>query len=167
LLDSLKEEISCANDLWLVKKTMDWLATDETLARLVDHFEKGLLAKEDWHHAEHLAISFWHLKRFSFLEAVFRMKLGILKYNELYKIQQTPERGYHETITLFFLKLVRNYIRSLDAEDRDELRQVRNLLARFPDFLPLVWKHYSRPLLNSEKARTEWIEPDLEPLGFY
>ena len=74
--------------------------SDEQLSQLERDFEGGALREGEWHHREHLAICVRYVTRLSFVEAALRMKLGILKYNDLYRIPQTIERGYHETVQI-------------------------------------------------------------------
>lgn len=140
---------------------MDFLSSDELLEKLVKEFEAGRLVESQWHHREHIAICFWYLCRYPLIDAIFRMKLGILKYNELYRVPQTPERGYHETITLFFIRYLQNYIESIDLGSAALVDHLRPLLKKHDKFLPVLWQYYSKPLLNSLEARIQWVEPDL------
>jgi len=68
---------------------------------------------------------------------------------------------YHETITRFWLRLVAHHIK------RDPV------VASFDDFLlnsprlldpGLMRRHYRPETLAGERARREWVEPDLIPL---
>lgn len=138
------------------------LQSENELKNLVVAFENGRLLQDQWHHSEHLAICYWYLCNKTFLETVFRMKLGILKYNEKYKVEQTRERGYHETITLFFIKLVQSYIYKAQPQEGRLVELLKPLLDSNKEFLPVLWRYYSRSLLNSERARVYWVEPDLQ-----
>jgi hypothetical protein len=140
---------------------MEWFDSDESLQKLVENFECGTLKEHEWHHAEHLAICFWYLCRTTFIDAVFKMKLGILKYNERYQVQQTSNRGYHETITMFFVKLVHRYAKELDLTEGELVVHLRPFLEAHSNFLSVLWQYYSRPVLNSLEARIQWVEPDL------
>jgi hypothetical protein len=77
-------------------------------------------------------------------------------------VQNTSTEGYHETITRFYLAVIRAFLASVDSgRPADEL--ARELIARFGDRnLPL--RHHSRERLFSADARLGWLEPDLEPL---
>ncbi len=134
------------------------------IEKLVKKFEDGSLLPREWHHAEHLAVCFWYLCQLPFQEVVYRLKLGILKYNEIYKVPQTPERGYHETITLFFIFFTKKYLEAEKDKERDFSERINTFLSAHGEFLPLLHRYYSKPLLNSLDARTRWVEPDLERL---
>jgi hypothetical protein len=143
---------------------MGYFRSDEQLETLVKDFEAGRLVKGEWHHAEHLAICFWYLYRTDLLAAIFRLKLGILKYNERDGVPQTIERGYHETITLFFVKLVKKYVDGIDRSHGSLIEKLNPFLEIHKSFVSTLWQYYSRPRLNSLEARIQWLEPDLRPL---
>jgi len=140
---------------------VNWLESESALESLVRQFEFGQLEEGQWHHREHLAICYWYLCHKSLIEATYRMKLGILKYNEKYQVEQTPSRGYHETITQFFIKFLHSYVGKNPGRGVDGLN---DLLRQTNGFLPHIGQYFSRPLLNSERARLQWVEPDLQAL---
>src|SRR5262245_10447988 len=76
------------------------------ITELINRFEAGSLLENEWHHREHLLMALWYLSHFDELTAIMKIKVGILKYNVIYGVPQTDERGYHETITMFFVHLV-------------------------------------------------------------
>ena len=93
------------------------------------------------------------------------MRDGILRLNAAHGVPTTPTRGYHETITRFYLRVICDYV-AMEEEGPEEDWSVRvaRLLARYGDReLPL--RHYTRDLLMSPEARFGWVEPDLRPLG--
>lgn len=144
---------------------MEWLASPSALGSLVKKFEAGTLREDEWHHVEHLGICYWYLSRMDLLEATFKIKLGILKYNEQYAIKQTLQRGYHETITIFFIQYVRQHIEKCEKAGIPSADRLRRLVGENATFLSTLWEHYSRPLLNSQRARLTWVAPDLKPLA--
>jgi hypothetical protein len=69
--------------------------------------------------------------------------------------------GYHETITLFWLRIVSNFA----AEQKEEsLAATANALIDKYDDKDFIRQYYSEDLLASAKAKAEWVEPDLKPL---
>ncbi len=62
---------------------------------------------------------------------------------------------YNETLTWFWL-------RAVNAHEGDLAALLRTPLA--DSNLPM--RHWSPGLLWSDAARAQWVEPDLEPLGF-
>jgi hypothetical protein len=136
--------------------------TGEEMFELLRRFEDCTLPREEWTHAAHLTVALWHLLQLDWPEAVERVRGGIRRYNAAHGVRATPTGGYHETLTLFWLRAVRAF---LEAE-RNEARSLVNLaneLAETADRnLPL--RHYTRERLFSPEARAAWVEPDLRPL---
>ncbi|HEY7376107.1 MAG TPA: hypothetical protein VIF57_28355, partial [Polyangia bacterium] len=72
-------------------------------------------------------------------------------------------RGYHETITCVYVRLLDAFLRGRpDGEPLDDAVAV--LLAGPLAARDVVLRHYSRERLFSVEARRGWVEPDLEPL---
>ena len=135
--------------------------TGEILA-LVRRFEDCTLPREEWTHAAHLTVALWHLLQFDWPEAVARVRRGIKRYNAAHGIRTTPTGGYHETLTLFWLRTVRAFLEAERNEARALVRLANELTATADKSLPLA--HYTRELLFSPEARASWVEPDLKPL---
>src|SRR5262249_7843776 len=88
---------------------------------------------------------------------------GILRFNAAKAIVTTPTGGYHETMTLFWIAMVRNFLRDVTANENS----VTNLFNRFIevyDRKELLFEYYSRERLVSAEARAAWVEPDLRAL---
>lgn len=85
--------------------------------------------------------------------ALERMRAGIQALNAANGIPQTETGGYHETLTRFWLTLVRKHWAGEWAPFWAVLGDKK---------LPL--RHYSRERLMSREARSGWLEPDLQPL---
>ena len=143
------------------RDTITFGTTGEML-ELVRRFEDCTLPREEWTHAAHLTVALWHLLQFDWPEAVARVRARIKRYNAAHNVPTTPTGGYHETLTIFWLRAVRAF---LDAE-RNEARalvHLANELAETHDTgLPL--SYYTRERLFSPEARANWVEPDLKPL---
>jgi hypothetical protein len=135
--------------------------TGEILA-LVRRFDDCTLPREEWTHASHLTVALWHLLEYDWAEAVARVRVGIQRYNAAHGIRTTPTGGYHETLTLFWLRHVRAFL----EEGRNEARSLVSLANDLADSadrsLPL--KYYTRERLFSTEARASWVEPDLKRL---
>ncbi len=127
---------------------------------LVQAFEDGTLAREDWTHAAHLvvALSYAHLHR---LEAYERMREGIQRYNRVTGLVETPTRGFHETITRAWFQLVLHFLDLFD-DGRPMASLAEDLVQLFPK--EELFRHFSRGVLLSVEARGGWVEPDLRPL---
>jgi hypothetical protein len=92
----------------------------------------------------------------SFIEATDKVTSGIRRLAETY-----GKSGYHETITLFWLRVVACFV-----ADRENLTlpEMANTLIDHCVEKNLISRHYSADLLASAKAKAEWVEPDLKPL---
>jgi hypothetical protein len=136
--------------------------TTEEILALVRRFEDCTLPREEWTHAAHLTVALWHLLQFDWPEAVTRVRARIKRYNAAHGIRTTPTGGYHETLTLFWLRTVRAFLEAERNEARSLVRLANELVASADKSLPLA--HYTRERLFSPEARAHWVEPDLKPL---
>ena len=71
---------------------------------------------------------------------------------------------YHETVTLFWVRRVRAFAGPPGAGRA--LAWLANELARECGDSRLVYDYYSKSLLDTEEARTGWVEPDLKAFDF-
>ena len=129
---------------------------------LVRGFLSCTLPWSAWTHAAHLTVALWHLLHYDWAEAVERVRRGIKLYNTANRVATTRERGYHETITLFWMRYVRAFLEANYNEGRSLASLANELIVRADRNAPL--EHYSRELLFSWEARRAWAEPDLKPL---
>ncbi len=136
--------------------------TTEEVFALVRRFEDRTLPRAEWTHAAHLTVALWHLLQFDWPEAVAHVRRGIKRYNAAHGILTTPTGGYHETLTLFWLRTVRRFLEAERNEARALVHLANELTAIHDTGLPLT--HYTRARLFSPEARAGWVEPDLRPL---
>jgi hypothetical protein len=135
----------------------------EEIFALVRRFNDCTLPRAEWTHAAHLTIALWHLLEYDWTEAAGRVRRGIRRYNAAHGVAPTPTGGYHETLTLFWLRAVRAYLDSGRNEARSLVSLANELVATHDKGLPL--EYYTRGRLFSPEARASWVEPDLKPLG--
>ena len=128
---------------------------------LVRRFEDCTIAPAEFSHDAHLLVALWYVGREPLPEAAARMRAGLLRF--IAHNQVEPQK-YHETITLFWLKLVGHFL-AREGAGRPLHALAQNLLARFGDS-QLLFAHYSRELIASPAARSGWVAPDLRPLDF-
>src|SRR5919206_2282026 len=144
--------------------TMDdvrFRTTGEILA-LVRRFDDCTLPREEWTHAAHLTVALWYLLQYDWAEAVARARLGIQRYNAAHGIRTTPTGGYHETLTIFWMRRVRAFLEDGRNEARSLVSLANELAASADRNLPL--EYYTRERLFSTEARAAWVEPDLKSL---
>ncbi len=132
---------------------------DTEISELVSAFEKCAFHPSAFRHHQHLAVALWYVSNFPCEEATERMKLGIRRLAETY-----GKTGYHETITIFWLKVVKEFFDHHHAAA--SLAEIANQLAnRYAD-KTVISDYYSSGVIDSAQAKAEWVEPDLKPLDF-
>jgi len=77
----------------------DW--NKSKIDHVVQGFLDGSLPETQWTHEAHLVICAYHLMHHDYYDAILRIKLSIIAYNEAIGLKNTIDRGYHETLTLF------------------------------------------------------------------
>lgn len=135
---------------------------DEEILELVAGFEACTVARSDWDHRAHLVYALVLLMRHGHQEGAVRIREGILRYNAAQGIEQTLTGGYHESITRFYIWVVQRFVDRADGSLPLHVL-AHDLYERF-GARDLPFAYYSRDLLMSWKARTEWVEPDLQKL---
>jgi pyridoxamine 5'-phosphate oxidase len=122
---------------------------------LVAGFEAASIT--DFHHAEHVRLTFVYLERFGRDEALIRLSRGIQR---LADAAGHPEK-FHVTLTRAWFELI-----ELARAATPAATTPGSLVAAFPALLDskALARCYSRERLESEQARTQWLPPDLEPL---
>jgi hypothetical protein len=91
-------------------------AGDDELEELVSGFEDGTLPKPRWTHRAHLAVGLVYCDRMPAPVALALLRERIRRYNVASGGENTSTSGYHETITRFYVYIVRRFI----AEDGEE-----------------------------------------------
>ena len=127
----------------------------------IEAFEHRTLPFAEWVHAAHIRMAWIYVTRHGLEGALARARAGIQAFNAANGIVDAPLRGYHETITRAWLRVVNATIRGQDPcstsleflEAHPHLR-VRTLLRVF----------YSKNRMLSPEAKGSFLEPDLTPL---
>jgi hypothetical protein len=133
--------------------------SDEEILEMIERFEQCRWPYERWTHRAHLAVAVVYLWRCPFAEARQLLRQNIQTYNQTCGDPQ----GYHETITVFFLRLISRFL-SDQVTDRSLVDLVDELFRRCS--MDCLRKYYSAERLWSPGARAAWVEPDLRPLDF-
>jgi hypothetical protein len=142
--------------------THEPFATDAGVAAVLTAFRDCTLPRTAWNHRAHLTVALSVARSSPSARALDAIRSEILRFNAAVGIQSTPDSGYHETLTVFYLHVVTlhatRYPAPASAADDANL-----LFAEWGDRdLPL--QHYSRDRLFSREARARWLPPDLTPL---
>lgn len=130
---------------------------DEFLAA----FEDCSLPFEQWTHRAHVRVAYLYSSRHDLESAIDRMRAGIKAYNKATDTPEAIDRGYHETITQAFMRLVFTAnLQSGPHESSDAFCEAHpELLAK-----QALLTFYSRDRIMSWEAKQAFMEPDLMPL---
>lgn len=137
-------------------------ATYQTLSEienLILAFEDCRLPRSEWTHPAHLTVALWYLTHYSETEATNYIRDGIQKYNSAMGIKTTKDSGYHETLTIFWIRIVSQF---LTTQPHKETLNLANKLIQNYANKNLPFEYYSHDLLMSWSARINWVEPDLK-----
>jgi hypothetical protein len=134
----------------------------EEVEQVVRGFESCQLPPSEFTHAAHLTVALWYLSSGStVMEAADLMRAGLFRFLD----HHAPDRQkYNETITLFWIKLIRGFLN--DRETEGSLLDAANEISESFGSSQLIFDYYSRGHLFSEEAKAGWVEPDLKPLEF-
>ena len=130
---------------------------DTEVKELVRAFEACTIHPGEFKHYQHLAVALWYVANFSYDEATVRVRAGIQKLAAAY-----GKMGYHETITLFWLAIVREFFARSKSHS---IAALANRLAAECADKNLIRAYYSEDLLTSDRAKRGWVAPDLKPLA--
>ena len=137
------------------------LTTDD-IRDLIAAFERCELSRAAWTHRAHLVAAVWYIVHYGPDDGGERIRTGIQRFNAANSVTQTPDGGYHETITRFYLWAVRRYLR--DARRDSSIADLANGVVTVWGDKNRPLEYYSRQRLFSWEARTGWVEPDLRAL---
>jgi hypothetical protein len=131
---------------------------DETL---LHEFLNGSLSPERWHHREHIKVAYLLLRQYPLEVAIGRMGQGLQALNAAQGVPDTPNRGYNETITQAWMRLVDfTLVKFGPAANADQFVNDHPEIAN-PYTLRLF---YSHERLWLPEAKAEYLHPDLHPL---
>jgi hypothetical protein len=125
-------------------------------------FEGCSLPKAEWTHGAHLLTGACYVYALGEAEAIARMRRCVSRYNESVGGQNTETSGYHETITVAWIKLLRGLLYRSKPIGRaafaalavEQFQAQQNIFSHFYDF----------DLVASTEARKRWVAPTLQPL---
>jgi len=130
-------------------------------ARLISSFEQTTLPRECWTHEAHVHVAWHYARSRPFDEALASMRAGIQKYNIVIGVESGDDSGYHETVTVAWMRIMHSMVQGRSAEEAFD-----RFLAAHPELLEkrVLLKYYSRECLLSPEARVEFVDPDITSL---
>jgi hypothetical protein len=129
--------------------------TDAEILTLVDRLERCLLAKEEFHHRDHLTVAVVYLYASDLETSMDRMRSSLKRFASHNGVTGL----YHETLTRFWLQQVEKCLdRRLCLSE-----SVKKVKEQFND-KNQVFEYYTRERIESKEAQETWLQPDLKEL---
>lgn len=123
-------------------------------------FHDGTIPIAAWRHRSHLKVAYLFLCQFPFNEAVTQVRAGIQRYNAATNTSEALDRGYHETVTVAWMKLVHFAMSQHGpAASADEFIDAQEQLLN----RKALRFFYSRDRIMTWEAKREFLPPDLTP----
>ena len=117
---------------------------------------------EKWTHQAHLVVAIWYLRNYNKSEATCLLRSGIISYNVAVGTKNSATSGYHETITLFWIRLINKFVEEHKYLEISELTELF-LNSRFAE-KTIFFEYYTKERLFSTEARANWVAPDIKSL---
>jgi hypothetical protein len=131
---------------------------------LLTAFESQTLTHEQWNHRAHLRVAYTYLHAHGFEQGLNKIREGIKKLNAVHGVPEGIDRGYHETITHAFARVVASMIKAhnetLGITDSESFCEAHpHLLSKM-----LLRLYYTRARIMTLEAKAKFVEPDIAPL---
>jgi phosphoglycolate phosphatase-like HAD superfamily hydrolase len=123
-------------------------------------FENCTLPFEQWNHRSHVRVAFLYASAYDVESATDRMRAGIKAYNKANRVPESLESGYHETITVAFMRLTCDAVVGQSSSFEDFTRRCPELFDK-----RMLFRFYSRNRIRSAEAKATFVEPDLGPVS--
>lgn len=133
-----------------------YLLSSEAFSAFLQQFLSGQLPRAEWNHAAHLAVAAATVLEGGDTPAV---RARILAYNATQGIVSTPDYGYHETITCFWVHRIAELVSTL-GRGATPFDAARATVAAFAHRGRLFDAYYSYDVAASRDARAVYLAPD-------
>jgi hypothetical protein len=133
---------------------------DEEVSCIVRRFESCEFAPDEFEHRLHLTVALVYLLESPYPAALERMRRGLRRFVEHHGLT----RVYHETLTVFWMRRVLAFVERADRARGPAW--LANELVRACADSRMVFDYYTKARLESDKARSYWLDSDLKPLDF-
>jgi len=129
--------------------------------RFLARFEACEIPLSEWNHRAHLRVAYAYLRLHGLEGAMERMREGIPRFNASKGIEDALDRGYHDTLTVAWLRILDAMISVHGPEESAEAFLDRHTQLASKVLLRL---YYSRDRIMTWEAKRGFVEPDLAPL---
>jgi hypothetical protein len=120
-------------------------------------FESCELAGASFHHADHVRLTWIYVREFGEQAATERVLAGIRRF----ATHNGSPKKFHHTQTSAWVRLI-----AAAQSDSADVNNFMEFIAAHSELLDAsaLSRYYSKSVLDSPAARSEWVEPDLGPL---
>lgn len=139
------------------------LGDDAAVDEIVLGFRTRTLPSARWTHQAHLAVGLWHVMTHGERGALTLLRDGIRAYNTASGIPNSDTRGYHETVTAYYVWAAARYLET--APPGGLAQTVDRFVAHPLGSKAGIFRFWSRACLFSVAARRGWVAPDLAALA--
>lgn len=133
-----------------------YLDSAESLAAFLADFDAGRIPRAEWNHAAHLAFAAAAIQQGAGMDEI---RARILHYASIQGIESTPDSGYHETLTRFWVDRLSALTAAL-GRGATALDAARAAVAAFAHRPRLFDAYYTFDLVASREARALYLPPD-------
>jgi hypothetical protein len=133
--------------------------TEPEIDAFLTAFEDCTLPKSRWTHSAHLFTGACYVHAHGCDLATDLMRERIRRYNVAVGGQNTPTSGYHETITVAWIKLLDRLHRDSAPITRADFAALA--IERFSSDRNPFRQYYDFDLAASTEARLSWVPPNL------
>jgi len=123
--------------------------------KFLEYFENQTLPPDLFDHWGHLRLAWLYLRKYPLQIAIDKVTTGI----KVYANSLGATNKFQHTLTEAIVRIMAIRMKKKDADTLEAYLADNQDLVE--DISAVVATHYSYDLLNSERARTEFVSPDL------
>jgi hypothetical protein len=137
-------------------------ATEAEIDAFIAKFESCTLPKEQWTHGAHILTGACYVHELGREPALAKMRDCVRRYNESVGGKNTETSGYHETITVMWIRLLHELWQGRRPMERAAFAALA--LETFEPKKAVFRDYYDFDVVGSTEARLRWVAPTLKPL---
>ena len=138
-------------------RSNDFLESADTFENFVSDWRFGLLPRERWTHAAHVAVAAYHAFHATPKGAYGELRDGILRFNRCCGIENTETSGFHETLTRFWWETICAFVNGRTFDSAWEA--ARSTVAEYGSDRDLFRMAYDHDIVRDRVARRTWVPP--------
>jgi hypothetical protein len=125
-----------------------------TTEEVIERFERGLEASDEFHHADHVRLAFAYLCRYPVLQALEKFASALKRF----AAARGKTQLYNETITCACLFLICERMARCEGVGWEEFARNNSDLLIWKD--GILSRYYQEATLKSDLARNVFVLPD-------